>query len=114
MGLDVELLVQAGALGLLFFVLWAFIFRVMPENRKANELLQENFISAIERHEVGHRDEITTIVKSHERALDKATAGQEARTAMLAEMKTHMKAQTDLIKSVMRAPSSRTRRGDSG
>ena len=114
MGVDVELLVQAGALGLLFFVLWAFVFRVMPDNRKAYDKMQENFIAAIERHEKGHRDEMTTICNAHERSLDKVTAGHDARTKMLIEMKQQIKVSTDLTKAALRSPSARTRRGDAG
>ena len=68
----VAVIVQTGAVGLLFFVIWAVVFKAMPENRNAITTLQENFIDAVERHEDSHREEVKTIIEGHKEAVSRS------------------------------------------
>ena len=92
----IALIVQTGAVGLAGFIVWVIAFKALPENRKAINQLQDNFIAAIERHEESHRAEVKTIVDAH-------TQGQDERLRMLNTMQQDMAKQTEILRSTARS-----------
>ena len=44
-----SIVVQAGAIGVLIFGIWILGFKVIPENRKAMDMIQTNFLTAPDR-----------------------------------------------------------------
>ena len=114
-----SIVVQAGAIGVLIFGIWILGFKVIPENRKAMDMIQTNFLTALRDHEDGHRTEVNTLIEGHKTAVDRISQGQDERLKMLDgvartvdKVSARLDTQTNLLMTVIRNPNERTRSSD--
>ena len=101
-----DLVIQAGALGLLALVIVLIVVHILPEERKARRENTDMFIHAmeqnmamIERHEESHRVEISNILAAHQAAVEKMATDGNARLQLLNEVRTEMRVHTREMKA---------------
>jgi len=95
----VSIIVQAGSLGALLFVIWAIVFKVLPELTRFIESAQQRFAETIKTHEDDHRAEVRTLIDAHKEGLDKVAAAAERNTDAVMSMQHQLAAQSELLRA---------------